>query len=190
MQAVYALSTDAKTTASADYTLTKIVEVLGVIDDVVINDADFSFLLFVQHTCTMFSQYGELVCMFLDSQANTRPSLAFLPGNKIELAHQDSFAVWHLTCGLLLAAVNPQQGKAGARGIILFRAVAADQAGSKLAFCSAAEPFLHVYNSATVEELYCLEAAGNIKLVNNSLRSDMVWTVYGWLLVDTMNREK
>ena len=72
---------------------------------------------------------------------------------------------------------------------MLFGAVAADQAGSKLAFCSVTEPFLHVYNSTTLEELYCLEAAGNIKLVNNSLRSDMVWTVYGWLLVDTMNRE-
>ena len=42
------MSTDAKAAASADYTLTKIVEVLGVIDDVIIDDADFGFLLFVQ----------------------------------------------------------------------------------------------------------------------------------------------
>ena len=63
--------------------------------------------------------------------------------------------------------------------------VAADQTGAKLAWRSATELVLHVYNSTSLDRL---EAAADVKLGTSSLHSDMMWTMYGWLLVD-INRD-
>ena len=141
MQAVYALSTDAEAAASADYMLTKLVEVHGIIDDVMINKADWGFLLFMDSDCIVFSQYGELLCHFIDGKAHVQPSLAFLPSNRIALAHQDGFAIWHLSSSNLLATITPQPGSpAGTGGLAASGVVAADQTGPKLAWCGGASP--------------------------------------------------
>ena len=183
MQALYALSTDAEAAASQRFRLTEILKVYGIIIDVIFDKADCSFLVFAGDTCIVYDRYGELVCQFIDEKAYRKPSLAFLPGNRIALAHRNSFAIWHLTPGHMLATITPQPSTAETNGFAAAGVVAADQTGSKLAFCSAAEPVLHVYNSTSLEELYRLEAAADIKFGAGSLYPDMVWTVYGWLLV-------
>ena len=147
------------------------------IGDVIINEADWGFLVFTGYTCIIYDQYGELVCQFIDEETYITPSLAFLPGNRIALAHPVNFAIWDLTSGHMLATISTQPDSlAEPNGPAASGMVAADQTGSKPAWCSAAEPFLHVYNSTSLEKLYCLEAAADINFGAGSLHPDMVST--------------
>ena len=69
VQALYALSVDAEAAASADYTLFKTVELHGVIDDVIINKADWRFLVFMDSKYRVYSQQGELMCQIMEDKA-------------------------------------------------------------------------------------------------------------------------
>ena len=188
MQRLYALGPKSK----SDNSLSKLVEIQGSIHHVILNEADWGFLVFMgfyHPKCLVFNRYGQLKCQIIDELADFRPALAFLPGDRLALAHKDGFALWHLSSGHTLATITPQPGMAGTRGLGNVGLVAANQAGSKLAFCSTAEPVLHVYNSTSLDELYRLEAAADIEVGILSLCSDLLWTVYGWLLVDLNKRE-
>ena len=161
----------------------------------------------------MIAGPSSVVCCELDSPGNTSyllyncssqvirtisdehdcsdPSWTLIAGNKLASAQFASFKIWDLssgqavaTAGPDLAAVQDHHYHAGGGQ------VAADFAGSKLAFCPAVVPrsvlTVHVYDAETLQLLACLRPEAGLLSAEphsrNSAYSALFWGVRGWML--------
>ena len=137
----------------------------------------------------VYSQSGQRLARFPERRVpgdSSLPSLAFLVEDHVAMAHTQSFIVHDLRSGQLLATIWPAQDSADCASMTRAGVIAADRAGSTLAFCAAGTSVLHLYDAATLNLLGCVCASGDVVPAASGgyhRTADLVWGVHGWLLV-------
>ena len=137
----------------------------------------------------VFSRSRVCLATFDDDAVLSLPSVAFIPGNRIAIAHLGDFDVRSLSTGELLGSAGPDEDVGG-----IFKhgsSIAANPAGSQLAFCVAMFVFdpthevgaVHVFDAISLEPLATFHPPAKLRSVpDHGGPVDMVWSVHGWLL--------
>ena len=146
-----------------------------------------------RHFFEVYSQAGQQVSHFeepgIACLKYDEPSVAYLMGGRVAIAHPHKFIVRHLRSRDKLASRRPVQAEHAWPGVVLAGlgcagVVAEDRAGSRLAFCAARTSVVYLYEPATLKVLGSVAAAAAFVPAPGRGRSaQLVWGVHGWLLV-------
>ena len=140
-----------------------------------------SFMVF-SRSCACLASFGDYAVF-------SRPSMAFVSGNRVAIAHLGDFDVRALSSGELLGTAGPDEDNDG-----MFKhgsSIAANPLGSKLAFYPAScviaptheVGVVHIFDAISLEPIAKFRPPAQLLAVpDHDGPVDMVWSVYGWLL--------
>ena len=137
----------------------------------------------------VFSRGCECLASFHDKSAFSWPSVAFISGDCVAIAHLGDFDVRHLPSGKLLGSAGPNENVCGIyrRGGL----IAANPSGSQLAFCMAIRVMgasnedraVHVFDAISLQPVASYRPVAQLRRMPEFAHSvNLVWTAYGWLL--------